>query len=85
MLPKILIVIALIAMIGSLFSAMFFMFKDKGGGTRTVKALTIRVSIWIALFALIVIGLYTGTLKPSNSLLPANQNIPSKSSASQQR
>jgi len=83
MLPKILIVIALIAMIGSLFSGMFFMFKDKGSGTRTVKALTFRVSIWVILFAMIVIGLYTGILKPSNSLIPANPDMPSKSSASQ--
>ena len=74
MFTKIIVIVALIAMIGSLFSAMYFMFKDKGGSDRTVKALTVRVSIWVVLFALIAIGLYTGVLKPSNSLIPANQN-----------
>ena len=37
-------------------------------GTGTVKALTYRVGIWVVLFILIVVGLYTGTIKPGGSL-----------------
>ena len=80
MYAKIFVVIALIAMIGSLFSAMFFMFKDKGEGTRTVKALSIRVSIWVVLLALIAVGLSTGILKPGNSLIAPRQIEPPKNS-----
>ena len=73
MLLKIIIVVAVIVMIGSLFSSLYYMFKDKGSGTRTVKALSVRISIWVILFVLLVIGLYTGILKPSNSLIQHSQ------------
>lgn len=66
----IVIVILLIMMLVSLFSALWFMFKDRGQGTRTVKALTWRVSIWAVLFLLLVVGMYTGLITPSNSLKP---------------
>jgi len=38
----------------SLFSALYFMLKDKGRSTRTVKALTIRVALSIVLFLLLL-------------------------------
>lgn len=61
MLIKILIVIILLLIIGSLFSALFFLSKDKGG-ERTVKALTVRISLSIFLFALLMIGYYFGLI-----------------------
>lgn len=70
MLSNIIIVVLLILMVGSLAAAMVFMFKDKGQGNRTVKALTYRVGIWAVLFGLIVVGLYTGVITPSQSLRP---------------
>jgi hypothetical protein len=70
MLSNIVIVFLLIMMVGSLAAAMVFMFKDKGQGNRTVKALTYRVGIWAVLFGLIVVGLYTGVITPSQSLRP---------------
>ena len=65
---KILIAILLIVMLGSLASAFWYMYKDRGKGTRTVKALTFRISIWIVLFLLIVVGIYTGWITPSNTI-----------------
>jgi DUF2909 family protein len=62
MLIKILIVITLIVIVGSLFSALFFLTKDKTGGDRTVKALTIRIGLSITLFALLMLGYYFGYL-----------------------
>jgi hypothetical protein len=44
----------------SLFSALFFLLKDKGGSTRTVKALTIRVVLSITLFVLLLLGFHFG-------------------------
>jgi Protein of unknown function (DUF2909) len=40
----------------SLFSALYFLLKDKGQSERTVKALTIRVILSIVLFALLMLG-----------------------------
>jgi hypothetical protein len=62
MLIKILIVITLIVIVGSLFSALFFLTKDKTGGDRTVKALTVRIGLSITLFALLMLGYYFGYL-----------------------
>ena len=44
----------------SLFSALYFLIKDKGRSTRTVKALTIRVVLSIVLFVLLVLSFHFG-------------------------
>jgi hypothetical protein len=36
--------------------------KDKGQGKRTVKALTLRISLSLGLFLLLMIGYYTGII-----------------------
>lgn len=61
MLIKIVIVIMLLLIVGSLFSALLFLNKDKGG-ERTAKALTVRISLSIFLFALLMIGNYFGLI-----------------------
>lgn len=62
MLIKVIIVLTLIVILGSLFSALFFLAKDKNGGERTVKALTIRIGLSILLFILLMIGYFTGII-----------------------
>ena len=64
MITKIIIIVFLIAIIGSLFSGLFFLMKDKGASERTVKALTVRVSLSVLLFILLMIGFATGVLQP---------------------
>ena len=59
---KIIIVVALIAIVGSLFSALYFLAKDKTGGDRTVRALTIRIGLSITLFLLLMLGYYFGLI-----------------------
>lgn len=56
MLIKVIIVLTLIVILGSLFSALFFLSKDKNGGKRTVRALTVRIGLSIALFILLLIA-----------------------------
>lgn len=56
MLVKIIVVLTLIVIVGSLFSALFFLSKDKTGGDRTVKALTVRIGLSIVLFILLLIA-----------------------------
>ncbi len=69
-----LIIIVLITlMLASLASAFWYMIKDRGRSNRTVKALTVRISIWVLLFLILVGGVYTGLITPSNSIrLPSS-------------
>ena len=59
---KILVILFLVFIVGSLFSALYFLIRDKGQGTRTVKALTVRVTLSVILFALLMLGIYTGVI-----------------------
>jgi len=46
------------------FSALYFLAKDKDGGTRTVRALTLRIGLSITLFLLLLLGYYFGLIGP---------------------
>lgn len=61
---KIIIVLLLLAVLVSLSSGMFFLVHDKGETDRTVKSLTIRISLSIALFLMLIIGYFTGMIQP---------------------
>jgi hypothetical protein len=52
----------LLLIVGSLFSALTFLYKDDGKGERTVKALTLRISLSIALFMFLMLGFYFGII-----------------------
>lgn len=64
MLSKILIVIIFLGIIGSMGSALFFLIKDKGQSDRTLKALTVRIGVSIALFALLFVLWGLGLISP---------------------
>ena len=64
MYTKIIVVLFLIIIIGSLFSGLFYLVKDKGTSERTVRALTLRISLSVLLFILLMIGYATGLLQP---------------------
>ena len=57
---KIVAVLFLFLILGSLASALYYMVKDKGHGTRAVKSLTFRISLSLLLFTLLMLGTYTG-------------------------
>lgn len=61
---KIIVVILLMIVIVSLFSGLFFLFKDKGKGDRVVKALTLRVGLSIAIFLILMASYYFGLIPP---------------------
>ena len=44
----------------SLFSGLYFMYRDKGKSRRTVIALTIRVALSVTIFAIIIVGYFMG-------------------------
>jgi cytochrome bd-type quinol oxidase subunit 2 len=64
MIIKYLIVAVLLAIVFSLGSGMYFMFKDKGRSKRMVTSLTLRVSLSVALFVLLFVAWYFGLLQP---------------------
>ena len=50
---KIVIAIAFVGILGALACALVFLMRDKGGTNRTVNALTVRVSLSVALLLII--------------------------------
>jgi len=65
MLPRLIIVLILIAILASLFSGMYFMMKDRGQSTRNVKALSIRIGLSLLLFALLIAAYFAGLIQPN--------------------
>jgi hypothetical protein len=61
---RIVVVTFLLVIVGSLFSALLYLVKDKGNTDRTVKALTVRIGVSITLFLLLMAGFYFGVLPP---------------------
>jgi hypothetical protein len=59
---KIIVILFILLIIGSMASALFFMVRDRGNSTRTVRALTWRVVFSIALFAMLMLGFHFGML-----------------------
>ena len=57
---RILVLILVFLMLASLFSGLFFLYKDKSGGDRMVKALTVRISLAIVIFVILMASYYFG-------------------------
>ncbi len=64
MLSKILVIVIFLGIIGSMGSALFFLIKDKGQSKRTLHALTVRIVVSIALFALLFLLWGLGLISP---------------------
>jgi len=62
---KVVVVLFLVFIVGSLGSALFYLIKDKGTSDRTVKALTVRVGLSVLLFVLLMAGYYFGVIPRS--------------------
>ncbi|MFC4728380.1 twin transmembrane helix small protein [Coralloluteibacterium thermophilus] len=62
---KTLLIVAFLALIlWNLGAGLYYMLVDKGTTTRTVKALTRRIALSIALIVLVVLGIATGIIEP---------------------
>ncbi len=57
---RLLVVLLLLAIVVSLFSGLFFLYRDRGSGVRTAKLLTWRIALSILLFLLLLIGFRFG-------------------------
>ena len=57
---RIVILLLLLVVLGSLFSGLYFVYKDKGNSNRAVIALTIRVAVSVLVFAILIVAYYFG-------------------------
>lgn len=64
MITKLFIIFIMVIIAGSLASGLFFLVRDPGDSKRTVKALTIRISISLILFVFLIISFKFGLIKP---------------------
>ena len=60
---KILVLLILAVIGASLASALYYMVRDRGNSERMARALTVRVTLSILLFALLVIGYRLGLIE----------------------
>ena len=59
---KILVIVLLLAIVGSLASALFFLVHDQGKSKRMVNALAVRVGLSLFLFLMLMAGHYFGLI-----------------------
>lgn len=71
MVIKIILLIFLLLIIGSLGAGMFSLIKDRGETDRTVKFLTYRIILSIILFVILGISFLMGWIQPHGLLPPA--------------
>jgi Protein of unknown function (DUF2909) len=57
---KVVILVLLAGVLVSLFSGLYFLYKDKGQSNRVVISLTIRIVLSIMVFAILVLSYYFG-------------------------
>jgi len=70
MLIKTIILIMLLLVLMSLAASMFTMIKDRNNTNRTVKFLTFRIAISVALFVLIFVSFFMGWIQPHGLMPP---------------
>jgi len=61
---KLLIITFLIVILWNLGAGLYYMMVDKGTTNRTVKSLTWRIGLSVALILLVALGIFTGVIKP---------------------
>jgi hypothetical protein len=69
---KWIIPVALLFIVGSLGSALYFMMKDKGGSSRMVYSLMLRIGLSVLLFVGILIAYYFGWIEATGIRVGTN-------------
>ena len=62
---KIIVIIGLVAVSASLFSALYYLYHDRGKRSRMVTALAIRVAMSASLVAFLVVSYKLGWIAPT--------------------
>ncbi|MBA2651483.1 MAG: twin transmembrane helix small protein [Tatlockia sp.] len=64
MITKAIIILVMLVILFALGSSLFFLVRDEGKTTRTVKALTWRIGISLVLFLFLFLAFSLGWIKP---------------------
>jgi hypothetical protein len=59
---KLFVVLILAAIVFSLFSGLFYLYRDHGTGTRLARALTLRIGLSITLFVMLLLAFRFGVI-----------------------
>ena len=65
---KFIVILLLLGIVASLGSGLFFLVKDNGDNKRMVKALTVRITLSVALFVFLLVAWATGLIQPRGSI-----------------
>jgi succinate dehydrogenase/fumarate reductase cytochrome b subunit len=61
---KLFIIGVMVVILWNLGAGLYYMMVDKGKTDRTVKSLSWRIGLSVGLILLVVIGIFTGVIKP---------------------
>ncbi|MEO8485259.1 MAG: twin transmembrane helix small protein [Betaproteobacteria bacterium] len=61
---KIIVIAGLVAVVVALFTALVFLYRDRGKGERVVVALAVRVGLSIAVVAFLLFSYWMGWITP---------------------
>ena len=61
---KLFIIGSLLIILYNLGAGLYYMMVDKGKSDRTVKSLSWRIGLSVGLILLIILGIFTGVIKP---------------------
>jgi len=64
MISTVVILVCFAAIVYNLGAGLYYMMTDKGGSDRTVKALTRRIALSVLLILLVILGIWTGIIRP---------------------
>ncbi len=62
---KLLVIVVLLGILVSLGSGLFFLVRDKDGSRRVLRALTVRISLSVILFLLLIAAWLAGLIEPN--------------------
>ena len=61
---KIIVIVGLVAVVVALFTALVFLYRDRGTGNRVVIALAVRVGLSITVVAFLLVSYWMGWIAP---------------------
>lgn len=61
---KLIIIVFLVLILYNLGAGLYYMMVDKGENNRMVRSLTWRIGLSVALIVLVMLGIWTGVIKP---------------------
>ncbi|HUP91184.1 MAG TPA: twin transmembrane helix small protein [Solimonas sp.] len=71
MAAKIVIVVLLLAIVGTLMTSMLFLVRDPSSSRRTLTGLKVRVALSVTLILFVLLSYYMGWIHPHAAIPPA--------------